>query len=868
MASLLYRIGTGVARRPLAVVLAWVLVLGGVVGAMVSFQKPLTNEFELPDSEFAQVLEDLGEQIPEVAGGTGTVVLHSEGGFTPEQRRAIDATLSDWEELPHVTGTVDPFATQAELDSSDAELRAGRRQLDEGREEYEKGARRLQQLEWLVDKGERDIARLERADPDDPTLPVRTDGQAELEATLADGRAELADAREQLREGEQQYADGATLRGLGDGVRLVSEDGTTALVQVRFDASMQEISPDDLALVPETGKQLADSGVEVDYGQELVFSTEVGGIGEAIGVGVAAVVLLVMLGSLVMAGMPLAVAFTGVGVSLLGALALTHWLDLQQMAPVLGAMLGLAVGIDYALFIVNRHRRQLADLAHAGGEVSRDEVRHSIGLATGTAGTAVVVAGATVVIALAALLVSGIPVLVQMGVLAAATVVVTVLVALTLTPALLALAGRRAVPRRTTSAGPRKEGWPEKWVDAVTRRAPAAVVAVVLLMGVLAIPALSLRLGLPDGGSEAPDSTAYQAYERVGEAFGPGANGPVVVSADLDQPVAEGDVVATQARIGSTLARVDGVSDVLPIGVSEDRRTLAFQVVSSEGPSAEVTVDLVRDLRRLADGETVTAADDGRWLDLSGVIPDSDEAVESIDGVGLGVTGQTVANIEVSQKLADALPLYLVLVIGLSLLLLTIVFRSVVVPIIATAGFLLSVVASFGVIVAVYQWGWLGGIFDVHDPGAVLSFMPTLLIGILFGLAMDYQMFLVSGMRESYVHGQDARQAVRSGFASGARVVAAAALIMVSVFAGFVWSHMTMARPIGLGLAVGVLLDAFLIRMTLTPAVMSMLGDRVWWMPVWLDRLLPHLDVEGSALVDRQRTPRRVEDDERADALV
>jgi RND superfamily putative drug exporter len=187
------------------------------------------------------------------------------------------------------------------------------------------------------------------------------------------------------------------------------------------------------------------------------------------------------------------------------------------------------------------------------------------------------------------------------------------------------------------------------------------------------------------------------------------------------------------------------------------------------------------------------------------------------------------------------------------------------VPVIATAGFLLSVVASFGVIVAVYQWGWLGTVFDVHNPGAVLSFMPTLLIGILFGLAMDYQMFLVSGMRESYVHGQDARQAVRSGFVSGARVVAAAALIMVSVFAGFVWSHMTMARPIGLGLAVGVLLDAFLIRMTLTPAVMSMLGDKVWWMPAWLDRVLPHLDVEGSALVDKQRAPRAAADDERHD---
>ncbi|WP_107765329.1 MMPL family transporter [Nocardioides terrigena] len=848
MASLLYRLGSAAARRPLAFVLAWVLVLGTVVGAMLSLQRPLTNEFELPDSEFAQVLADLGEQIPEVAGGTGTVVLYSEDGFTAEQRDAIDATLAEWEDLPHVTGTVDPFATQAELDSSDADLRDGRRQLIEGREEYEKGARQLEQLRWLIGEGERDIARLQRTDPDNATLPARIDGQAELEATLADGEARLADARGQLEDGERQYTDGATLRGLGDGVRLVSEDGTTALVQVRFDASMQEISPDDLALVPETGEQLADAGVEVDYGQELVFSTEVGGIGEAIGIGVATVVLLVMLGSLVMAGMPLAVAFTGVGVSLLGALALTHWLDLQQMAPVLGAMLGLAVGIDYALFIVNRHRRQLADLDHAGSEIDREDIRHGIGLAAGTAGTAVVVAGATVVIALAALLVSGIPVLVQMGVLAAATVLVTVLVALTLTPALLALAGRRAIPRRGKKDTPRTDGWPEKWVDAVTRRAPAAVVAVVLLMVVLAIPALSLRLGLPDGGSEPPDSTAYQAYERVGEAFGAGANGPIVVSADVEEPVARADVVATQARIGSELAQVEGVRDVLPIGVSEDRRTLAFQVVSSDGPSAETTVAIVDELRG----------------------PMTDEL--AADGVDVGVTGATVANIEVSQKLADALPLYLVLVIGLSLLLLTIVFRSVLVPIIATAGFLLSVVASFGVIVAVYQWGWLGTVFDVHNPGAVLSFMPTLLIGILFGLAMDYQMFLVSGMRESYVHGQDARQAVRSGFASGARVVAAAALIMVSVFAGFVWSHMTMARPIGLGLAVGVLLDAFLIRMTLTPAVMSMLGDKVWWMPVWLDRILPHLDVEGSALVDKQRAPHPVADDARQesekDALV
>ncbi len=835
MASFLYRIGMGSARRPFAVLLAWVLILGGVVGAMLSLQRPMTNEFELPDSEFAQVLDDLGKQIPEIAGGTGTVVLHSKDGFTTEQRAAIDKTMADWRSLPHVTGTVDPFETQQVLDQGSKALAKGERELIDGRKQYEDGAYQLNQLRWLISEGEQDIARLTRNDPDNETLPFRIDGQAELETMLADGERKLDRAQTKLAEGQEAYTNGATLSGLGDGVRLVSKDGSTALVQVRFDASMQEISPDDLALVPDAGQQLTKAGVDVDYGQELVFDTKVGGIGEIVGIAVAAVVLFIMLGSFVMAGLPLAIAFTGVGVSLIGAMALTHWLSIQQMAPVLGAMLGLAVGIDYALFIVNRHRRQLGDVVRAGTPVTREEVRHSVALATGTAGTAVVVAGATVVIALAALLVSGIPTLVQMGVLAAATVTVTVLVALTLTPALLSLAGGRAAPRATKKTMKQHhDGWPEKWVDLVTRRAPAAIVAVVLVMGALALPALSLRLGLPDGGSESPSSTAFRAYERVAKAFGPGANGPILVSADVESPIAAPDLIAEQVRVGEALAAVDGVRDVLPIGVSEDRLTMAFQVVSEEGPSAQTTVSLVDELR--------------------GSVTDKLAA----QGVDVGVTGQTVANIEVSERLAEALPLYVALVIGLSLVLLTIVFRSVLIPILATAGFLLSVMASFGVIVAVYQWGWLGGVFDVHNPGAVFSFMPTLLIGILFGLAMDYQMFLVSGMRESYVHGQSARAAVRSGFASGARVVAAAALIMVAVFSGFVFSHLTMARPIGLALAVGVLLDAFLIRMTLTPAVMSLLGDKVWWIPQWLDRALPHLDVEGSALVDKQRPKPRV----------
>ena len=836
MASLLHRWGLAAARRPIAFLLAWVLLLAAAAGAMAAFAKPLSNEFKIPDSEFGRVLDQLGDEIPEVAGGSGTVVVHSDDGFDAADKRALRDVMAQWRDLPHVTETVDPFDTQAQLDRSTDQLARAERRLSRGQEQYDTGAAQLRGLETFL-----------RDNPEQAT--------PELEQQAADGRTQLAEARAKLRAGWDQFSAGTQVNDAGSGIRFVSEDGTTALVQVRFDTQVQQLDPEVLEAVPHTGEALADAGLSADYGQELTMSREVGGIGEVVGVGVAGLVLLVMLGSLVMAGLPLGIAFVGVGVSITAGVAASHFFELQQMAPVLGVMLGLAVGIDYALFIVNRHRQHLADLVAAGTEVTRDRVRASIALATGTAGSAVVVAGTTVVIALAALAVSGIPTLLQMGLLAAFTVAVTVLVALTLTPALLSLAGHRAVPRtaRKTSgadaAAAHHGGWPQRWVGLVTRRPRAATLLVTLVMLVLAVPALSMRLGLPDGSSEPQDSTAYAAYESVAEDFGAGANGPVLLRAEYDRPVADDDLLAAQARIARAVLAVDDRVSVLPIGTSDDDRVLAFQVVPAEGPSAESTVELVEGLRRIAAGGPARERSE---LSME-VIGDYDPSGTALlgDDVELGVTGATVANIEVSERLADALPLYLAMVIGLSLILLTVVFRSLLVPLVATAGFLLSVAASFGAIVAVYQWGWLGSVFDVHDPSAVFSFMPTLLIGILFGLAMDYQMFLVSGMHEAYVHGRDARTSVRSGFVSGARVVAAAALIMVSVFSGFIYAEMTMARSIGFGLAVGVLLDAFLIRMTFTPAVMSLLGDRAWWLPRWLDRLLPNLDVEGSALAER-----------------
>jgi putative drug exporter of the RND superfamily len=440
----------------------------------------------------------------------------------------------------------------------------------------------------------------------------------------------------------------------------------------------------------------------------------------------------------------------------------------------------------------------------------------------------------TVIIALAALTVTGIPFLAVMGLVAAATVLVAVLVALTLTPALLSLVGERVLPKRQRAGadgarpgGPRHYDDTERgWAAAVIRRPVLTILGVLALVGVMSFPVADLRLGLPDGSAESADSTAYQTYDAVRSNFGAGVNGPVIAVAELDEPLAEGEsaLASAQADLGEDLAAIEGVVYVVPFGVSEDRQTLAFQMVPQDGPSEESTVALVGTLE--AEGEQIGAD----------------------NGATLGFTGQTVANIDISNQLSDALPVYLAVVVGLSLLLLLLVFRSVVIPLLATLGFLLSLGAAFGAVVATYQWGVLDVVFGVNEPGPILSFLPILLIGVLFGLAMDYQVFLVSAMRESHVHGEPARQAIVTGFNHSSRVVVAAAVIMVSVFGGFVFAELAMIRPVGLGLAVGVLIDAFVVRMTLTPAVMALLGEKAWYLPGWLDRVLPDVDVEGTAL--------------------
>ncbi len=854
MAKLLFRIGHFSARRPLLVVLAWVLAILATGVGMSALQKPLNNTFTLPGSEFGRVFDHLGRTIPAAAGGSGTAVIHAEKPFTTEQKAAIAQTFADWEDLSIVKEIVDPFQAQQNLDQSQVRLREARTKLEDGEKKLADGQYQLNQLKWLIRQGKRDIARLQATAPSDPTLPARIKGQADLEQTLAQGQEKLTRAEQQLKDGWHQYAVGQELAAMTEGMRMVSKDGRTALIQLRFHKGTNEIDPKVMKSVPRVGDRLHDHGLQIEYGQEITYNNHMGGLGEVLGLVVATLVLLVMFGSFLLAGLPLASAMVSVAVALMGALTMSHWISLQQMAPVLGAMLGLAVGIDYALFIVNRHRRTLIHaIADSGHKPTRDEIRHNIAMAMGTAGSAVAVAGATVVISLAALGIARIPSLNQMGALAAITVCMAVLVSLTLTPALLSLIGLRVLPRklrkairseadlsgaatpgrrRTTSGSDTGDHRvATAWVNFVTRRAVLVVLAGVALLGVLAIPAAQLQLGLPDGGNEPPDTSAYKSYSMIEKAFGAGANGPIVVVADFPEPVAKEDQAERQVEIGREIKAIPGAEQVVPIGVSKDQKTMAFQVVSAAGPSSSGTLFLVHAIRD--DVKKTFAAKD----------------------ISIGVTGATVANIEVSDRLSGALIPYLALVMGLSLLLLTIVFRSVVVPVLATIGFLLSVAASFGVIVAVYQWGWLSSVFDVHRTGPVFSFMPTLLIGILFGLAMDYQMFLVSGMHEASAHGARAIDAIKRGFTHSARVVFAAGLIMVSVFGGFIYTPMTMSRPIALGLAIGVLVDAFVVRLTLTPAAMKLLGEKAWWLPAWLDRFLPHVDVEGAALVASNTTP-------------
>ncbi|MGY1630698.1 MMPL family transporter [Geodermatophilus sp. SYSU D01186] len=626
--------------------------------------------------------------------------------------------------------------------------------------------------------------------------------------------------------------------------QALTPDGRAALATVQYEVQREALDAGSLDALEEATAAAEDAGLEVAVGGNAFGTTGVHiGPTEFVGVAVAVLVLVLTFGSLLAAGMNLLTAIVGVGVGLGGLLGVSSLISLSSTAPTLALMIGLAVGIDYALFILSRHRTQLAAGMHPEESAAR---------ATGTAGTAVVFAGLTVVIALAGLSVVGIPFLSVMGLAAAATVLVAVAVALTLLPALMGFAGLRLAPRPgsraatreaavATGAGRRSMG--ERWATLVTRRPLVTVLLSVIGLGILAIPAAQLQLALPDNGAAAEDTSQRQAYDLISETFGPGLNGPLVVLVDgLDPATAQQAAGQVAGAIGGTPTQTPGqftggltdVAYAVPTVLPEGTAALVT-VVPESGPQDEATSDLVTALRDLA------------------------PQLEEQTGADVAVTGQTAVAIDVSDQLDDALLPFALVVVGLAVVLLLLVFRSVLVPVKAAVGFLLSVGASFGAVVAVFQWGWLADVFGVPTTGPIISFMPVILMAVLFGLAMDYEVFLVSRMREEFVHGAPPRPAVLAGARHASRVVVAAALIMFSVFASFVTIDDVIVKAIAFGLAVGILLDAFVVRMTLVPAVLALLGRSAWWLPRWLDRLLPDLDVEGAKLGPVSTVPARRE---------
>ena len=914
MATWLYRIGEAAARRAWAVILTWVLIVAGVAGAYTAFHGKLSNTFTMPGTQTQQLSDELAQRFPSANRGSGQIILTTGDGtaLTEEQKQAFSAALSALpSEVPSVDAVTDPFTTtsklaeaktqldeaHAKIDAAPSQIEDGKKQLNAAASQLEDGMKQIADNEKKLDDSQEQISagrkQLTSAQKqlDDAQAQLK-DGYAQAEAagspaammeqlnaqqtqlteqqnalnqqrdTLTEsqkqvdaGRAEIASKKDELAEGKkkldeqrnqlqktendlpaqrEQLERQQKLYDFTSGYRMVSEDQSTAIATVSFKKKIYEVPSAELQKVMSDIESANLHGATVQFDANLSESALGGGshTGEVAGMAIAFIVLMVMLGTLVAAGLPILMSLVGVVVGVLGTLSLSSVVEMSSTAYTLGLMLGLAVGIDYSLFILNRYRTNLLD--------GMPKVQ-AIALANGTSGNAVIFAASTVIIALVALNVTGIPFLGVMGNAAAFCVVVAALIAVTLTPAVLSLAGTKIMSKklwasidtpqkiaeRRVQDAERTEK-PNGWLRLVLARPLLTLVVGTLALLAVAAPMSQMRLGLPDASNYPSDSAAYKSYALVKDKFGEGMSAPLVAVAHTSANMSEEQAQQAQIDIASAVKERGGanVQAVVPGGMTDDRTLMIFQVIPAHSASSVETEELVHELR------AVTVPVQG-------------------SEVSLGIAGQTSGNIDVSEVLAQKLPLYLGVVMGLSFLVLILVFRSIMVPLVASVGFLFSVLASFGAVVSIYQLGFMSSLFGVDHPGPVLSFLPTLLIGILFGLAMDYQMFLVTGMREAYVHGKDAATAIVSGYNHAVRVVVAAAIIMISVFGGFIFADSTMIRPMGFGLAFGVLVDAFIVRMTLTPAIMALLGDRAWWMPKWLDRLTPNMDVEGAALSEK-----------------
>jgi putative drug exporter of the RND superfamily len=593
----------------------------------------------------------------------------------------------------------------------------------------------------------------------------------------------------------------------------VSPDGATAFATVRFSVDPPGPAEGEHAL--DAVEIARDAGLRAELSREIVRGAEEveGHTAETIGLAVAIVVLLIAFGSVIAAGIPIGTAMFGIFVGLGLVTTMAGLTDVPSVAPMIASMIGLGVGIDYALFVVTRHR---------GFRQQGYDPVESAARANATAGTAVLFAGSTVVVALAGLLLAGIPSIALMGYSAAITVLVAMAAAVTLLPAFLGLAGERIdrwrIGRRHHIETAAHRTWAGRWADKVGRRPwPFAIAAFVGLVA-LAAPVLDMRTGVADDGTAGTEHT----YRRA-DGFGRGFNSPSTIAVDGDGAQVD---TSTVAALRGAVAGTDGIAFVTEPVLSPAGDTAVITAFPTSGPADAATQDLVHTLR----DDVVPGAVEGSGLDVY-------------------VTGQTAGFIDISEKLSSRLPIFILAVVGVSFLLLMLVFRSLLVPFKAAIMNLLSIGGAYGVVVAVFQWGWGNELIGVDATMPISPFLPMIMFAILFGLSMDYEVFLLSRVREEYVRTGDSHQSVVDGLASTARVITSAALIMISVFAAFLLMPDTEVKMFAVGLSVAVLVDATIVRMILVPATMALMGDANWWLPGWLDRILPHVDVEGSSVL-------------------
>jgi putative drug exporter of the RND superfamily len=600
----------------------------------------------------------------------------------------------------------------------------------------------------------------------------------------------------------------------------ISKNGRIAYAVVAYPVAVANVTSHSQSALLASGGPAKAAGITVNFGGQVAQASTKSNT-EAVGIVIAFLVLLIGFGSVIVGILPLVTAIAGVVITNLALLALTGVVNETSTTSILATMIGLAVGIDYSLFVLNRHRQQLVDGL---------EIGESVGRAVAISGSSVCFAGTTVLIALAALSVVNIPFLTVMGLAAAGAVVVAVLAAVTLMPALLGFAGGRLLSSRwarhkvamTTAPGYRSLS--RRYVTALKRAPIAVVLAGIVVLLVVASPFPHMRLGLPDEGSQPTSQTTRRAYDLVSEGFGPGFNGPLLVVVYSPDGITPTQKQAFTSFYDQQRAHLPpDVAYIGPPTANPAGTILLVTVIPKTGPNDPATTHLINNIRSaVAQGRTQY-------------------------GLDTYVTGQTALNIDTSAKLSSALPTYLAIIILLCLILLIIVFRSILVPVTAVIGYVLSVLAALGAVTFVFQKGHLNGVFGISRSGPVLSFLPIILLGILFGLAMDYEVFLASRMREeSFVEDPDA--AVIDGYAGSAKVVGCAAIIMISVFASFIFSPDPTTKSLGFGLALGVLIDAFIVRMTVIPATMYLYGKAAWWLPRFLGRALPDIDIEGQKL--------------------